>query len=145
MKTSSSEPLAITGYVTPQQFGPFIMPVPAQNSCLREYANLMNFSYNMPQCEHIFSRCYMQLFSTLTSIEPGGNIVMYSFHMMPKDAGKMKNILDIQQQKKLTFHFVLEKKIARTNDELKEMAKVLQVADMIKRNDERRQELRKFL
>jgi sporadic carbohydrate cluster protein (TIGR04323 family) len=145
MKTSSSEPVAITGYVTPQQFGPFIMPVPAQNSCLREYALQMNFSYKMPQCEHIFPRCFMQLFTTLTSAELNSHIAMYSFHMMPKDDQKMKEILAIQKQKSLTFHYVLEKKIARTPDDLKEMSKVLHIADMIKDNDTRRQELRKFL
>lgn len=145
MKTSSSEPAAITGYVTPQQFGPFMMPVPAQNSCLREYAKLMEFSYNMPQCEHIFPNCYMQLFSTLTSAAPDSHIVMYSFHMMPKEPEKMKKLLELQRQKKLTFHFVLEKKILGTAEALIEMAQTLRIADMIKQNDERRQELRKFL
>jgi sporadic carbohydrate cluster protein (TIGR04323 family) len=105
----------------------------------------MNFSYNMPQCEHIFPNCYMQLFSTLTSAEPDSHIIMYSFHMMPKEAGKMKKLLEIQQQKNLTFHFVLEKKVLQSAEEIKAMAKTLRIADIIKRNDERRHELRKFL
>ncbi len=145
MKTSISNITAITGYVTPQQFGPFTMPVPAQNSCLREYANTMGFSYNMPQCEHIFPNCYMQLFSTLTSIAEDGHIVMYSFHMMPKSQKNMDKLLEIQKQKNLTFHYVLEKKIVKTAEEINEMFKILRIAEMIKENNLLREKFKNFI
>ena len=65
----------LIGYVTPRQFGPFSMPVPAQNSCLREYASSNGFSYGLTQCEHIFEGSYVQFFGTLNTVENG----MYNY------------------------------------------------------------------
>lgn len=135
MTTSPSNHLKITGYVTPRQFGPFSMPVPAQNSCLREYAATMNYVYGMPQCEHIFANCYMQLFSTLNSAPEDGHIVMYSFHMMPDSKENLQKLLEIQKQKRLTFHYVLEKKTVSTPEEIREMMRAHTIAKITQQND----------
>jgi len=130
-----SNHITVVGYVTPRQFGPFMMPVPAQNSCLREYAAANDYIYGLPQCEHIFDNCYMQMFSTLNSVPEDGHVVMYSFHMMPKDSKNLGALLEIQKAKRLTLHFVLEKKMLSTADEVMAMIRVLRIADIARNND----------
>ena len=93
MTKSNSDKFKIVGYVTPRPFGPFSMPVPAQNSCLREYVASKDAIYGLPQCENIFPNSYVQLFGTINSIEPGGHVVMYSFHMLPDRPIDLKELI----------------------------------------------------
>lgn len=111
IKLPSNYPKILVGYVTPRTFGQFCMPVPAQNSCLREYAIRNEFVYALPQCEHIFNNSYVQLFGTLNSLEVGGNIVMYSMLMLPEQSSALQKIADILNIKNINIHFVLENKI----------------------------------
>ena len=99
----------IVGYVTPRPFGQFSMPVPAQNSCLREYAKNHGFDYALPQCEHIFDGCFVQLFGTLNECETGGHVVMYSSLMLPERSLDMNKLKSILEEKEITIHTVLEK------------------------------------
>jgi sporadic carbohydrate cluster protein (TIGR04323 family) len=139
MTISPSNRINLTGYVTPRQFGPFIMPVPAQNSCLREYAMSKDYIYGMPQCEHIFPHCFMQLFSTVNSVPEDGHVAMYSFHMMPDKRENIEKLLEIQQTKRLTFHYVLEKKTANSAEEIHAMRRALYIAKITQQNDSLRQ------
>jgi len=125
----------IIGYVTPRPFGPFAMPVPAQNSCLREYAAQMGFTYALPQCEHIFKNCHVQLFGTLNSAPDGGHIVMYSSYMLPDVASDLEKLLEIQRAKNLTFHFVLEKKMMACPEDVRKMLKVRRIAAIARHNN----------
>jgi sporadic carbohydrate cluster protein (TIGR04323 family) len=136
--TTPSPSEKLTGYVTPRRFGPFAMPVPAQNSCLREYAATMGFAYAQPQCEHIFENCYVQLFGTLNGAPAGGHIVMYSFHMLPEVPRDLQKLMEIVQEKKLTLHFVLEKKTLKAQEELREMLKVRRIANIARSNAARK-------
>lgn len=72
----------VFGYVTSRPFGKFIMPVPAQNSCIREYVNKIGGTYILPPLEHKFEACYMQLYSILPKIKSGDILAMYSMEMV---------------------------------------------------------------
>ena len=106
--TSVSDQLI--GYVTPRPFGQFSMPVPAQNSCLREYAKNHGFIYSLPQCEHIFKGCFVQFFGTLNECKPGGHVVMYSSLMLPDKHSDLQMLKSIIIKKNITIHTVLERK-----------------------------------
>jgi sporadic carbohydrate cluster protein (TIGR04323 family) len=41
-------------YATPKPFGGFVMPVPAQNSCMREYVSRQGGSYVLPLLELMY-------------------------------------------------------------------------------------------
>lgn len=56
-------------YATSRPIGQFVIPVPAQNSCLREYAVRNNLEYAMPQLEHKYQNCFMQLYSVIENSE----------------------------------------------------------------------------
>ena len=99
------------------------MPVPAQNTCLRDYANKNKINYSLPQLEHKFDDCYMQLYSTINSALQNDGIVMYSSEMMP-DSNKFKKIMLLIIEKKLSLHFVLENLII---NDLNGMEKILKV------------------
>lgn len=70
--------LKVYGYATSRPFGDFNMPVPAQNTCLREYSTNINAQYVIPQLEHKFENCYMQLWTTIKSMQTGDILAMYS-------------------------------------------------------------------
>ena len=131
--TSTSRTLV--GYVTPRPFGQFYMPVPAQNSCLREYASSKGFTYILPQCEHIFDDCYVQFFGTLNSAVASQAIVVYSSLMLPKRRTDYMKMVEIIVGKNLRIHTVLENYIIQDEKDflrLHEVEKIL----MVTRNGE---------
>jgi sporadic carbohydrate cluster protein (TIGR04323 family) len=135
MQISNSKKNTIVGYVTPRPFGPFAMPVPAQNSCLREYVYALNSVYGLPQCENIFPDSYVQLFGTINQLENGGHLAMYSFHMFPKRESDLAPLMSKITLKSLNIHFVLERKILRNNSHLEELLIYERVAKIAREND----------
>ena len=99
----------IRGYVTSRSFGGLCIPVPAQNSCLRELARSRSVAYGLPPLEHKFENCYMQLFTVLRSANKGDTIAMYSVVMLPINSPKKMDAINaIAIEKNLTLLFVLE-------------------------------------
>jgi sporadic carbohydrate cluster protein (TIGR04323 family) len=93
----------IIGYVTSQPFGGFCMPVPSQNSCLREYANKKNFTYQLPQLEHKYINCFMQLYTTINIAKQYDGIVMYSYEMLPVNS-KLIDLIKLAFNKKSRWY-----------------------------------------
>lgn len=99
----------IRGYVTSRCFGGLCIPVPAQNSCLRELARARSVAYALPPLEHKFENCYMQLFTVLNTADQGDMVAMYSVTMLPINNHKKMNHIDsIAREKDLTLYFILE-------------------------------------
>jgi len=99
----------IRGYVTSRCFGGLSIPVPAQNSCLRELARTRSVAYALPPLEHKFENCHMQLFTVLTNAEQGDIVAMYSVAMLPIHNREKMSIIDsVANERGLAFCFVLE-------------------------------------
>ena len=96
------------GYVTSRPFGGFVMPVPAQNACMREYVRQREGLYVPPQLEHKFENCFMQFFGTLRGSKNEDTIVMYSLEIIIHAYEKLSPSINIAFQKKIKFCFVLE-------------------------------------
>ena len=96
------------GYVTSRSFGPIMMPVPAQNSCLREYVNRRGGNYILPALESNYANCYHQLFGTIKTIKENSVLIMYSILMLPDEEKKRKKIYDLASSKNMNFAFVME-------------------------------------
>ena len=101
----------VFGYVTSRSFNGLTIPVPAQNSCLREYADSQNCLYVLPPLEHYFKNCYMQLNTVINNIEEGDIIAMYSAGMLPESIGKSKKLINKIQSRKGALYVILESKI----------------------------------
>lgn len=95
------------GYVTSREFGGMKIPVPAQNSCLREYVTQRGGSYILPHLESCFENCFHQLFGLMDELEQGDTILMYSVSMLPKGQ-KLNQFLRKCKKNKLKLAFVLE-------------------------------------
>ena len=67
--------MRVLGYVTSRSFQGLTIPVPAQNSCLREFAKAQKLVYVLPPLEHYFQNCYMQLFTLVKSLKEGDIIL----------------------------------------------------------------------
>ena len=83
------------------------IPVPAQNSCLREYVRNNNGVFILPVLESSFPNCFHQLFGLLEKLENSDNIIMYSLMMLPIKE-KLNYFLEKCLKKKITLYFVLE-------------------------------------
>lgn len=83
------------------------IPVPAQNSCIREYVSQKNGTYILPNLESSFENCFHQLFEALNVLNNGDKIVMYSLTMLPS-GDKLETFIDKCKQKKIGLEFVLE-------------------------------------
>jgi len=122
----------IYGYATSRPFGPFIMPVPAQNSCMREYASRNQYQYIPPQLEHKFFNCYMQLFGTIRRTPISGDIVMYSAEiLMDASSDKLLKLANKIFEKEITLHFVLENIAVNTLEDLRKLQHRYKVKKMI--------------
>ena len=111
----------VFGYVTSRSFNGLTIPVPAQNSCLREYAYSQNKIYVLPPLEHNFKDCYMQLYSVLNQLEDSDTIVMYSVGMMPNSSKRCKEIIELIKKKNSYIYFVLEAKLIQSWVEIKNL------------------------
>ena len=83
------------------------IPVPAQNSCLREYVSRNGGSYILPNLESSFDNCFHQLFGAAHNISSGDLIVMYSLTMLPEGL-KLDRFLGDCRIKGIGLAFVLE-------------------------------------
>ena len=88
-------------------FGGISMPVPAQNSCIREFINNKQGGYILPALESHFDNCYHQLFNIAHTTQSGQSIIMYSLSMMPNEK-KLDMLLSICNERQISFTFVLE-------------------------------------
>ena len=95
------------GYVTCRTFGGISMPVPAQNSCIREFIKNRQGDYILPALESHFDNCYHQLFNLASIVPSGQSIIMYSLSMMPSEK-KLDMLLSSCGKREISFAFVLE-------------------------------------
>lgn len=106
------------GYVASRPFGRMIVPVPAQNSCIREYVSKRKGIYILPPLESYYEHCYHQLFGLLAELPFGGTIVMYSLSILPiADSVRMSKIKSFSINKNLKYAFVLENFECRLSDD----------------------------
>ena len=102
--------MRLLGYVTSRSFQGLSIPVPAQNSCLREYAASNKLDYVLPPLELNFENCYMQLFTLVKSLKEGDIIGMYSAAMLPKSDKKLNFLFDEINKKNNSIFCILEQK-----------------------------------
>ena len=127
---------SIVGYVTPRQFGQFNMPVPAQNSCLREYASANGFAYALPQCEHIYDDCYVQFFGTLMSLPENHHMVIYSILMLPEREADIEALCQVLESKSISIHTVLEKIVVRGRADIERQKQLGAIRSIIRINSD---------
>jgi sporadic carbohydrate cluster protein (TIGR04323 family) len=83
------------------------IPVPAQNSSLREYVTQKEGTYLLPNLESSFDNCFHQLFDAINTASAGSAIIMYSLTMLP-DGAKLAKLLSECKLQGITLTFVLE-------------------------------------
>ena len=113
--------MRLIGYVTSRTFQGLTIPVPAQNSCLREYAKANQLIYVLPPLEHYFENCYMQLFTALESLEERDILGIYSAAMLPFNNKKLRKVFDFIERKKCSIYCVLETKRINNYNEAKKI------------------------
>ena len=84
------------------------MPVPAQNSCLREYVARNKGRFILPFGESNFPNCYHQLFGLVNEMEKASFLIMYSVLMLPEKLEKREAIYSKLKEKTVKICFVLE-------------------------------------
>ena len=67
-------------YVTTRNMGDIFLPVPAQNSVLRELANRLDLNYILPRVEHFYEGSFIELNTLLKIADKKSIIGMYSFY-----------------------------------------------------------------
>ncbi len=95
-------------YVTTRKMGDIFLPVPAQNSVLRESAKRLDSKYVLPRVEHFYEDSFIELNTLLKTAENKSIIGMYSFLMLPLDIEKLKKINNLLTKKNLRIFFALE-------------------------------------
>ena len=108
-------------YVTSRNMGDIFLPVPAQNSVLREAAIRLNMQYVLPRAEHFFNDSYIELNTLLETSLENSLIGMYSFLMLPLDLSKLIKISEKLKNRKLKIYFALENSFFEDLDDIKHL------------------------
>ena len=106
-------------YVTTRKMGDIFLPVPAQNSVLRELATRLKLNYILPRVEHFYEDSFIELNTILKTAEKGSIIGMYSFLMLPLDITKLKNINNLLAKRNLRIFFALENRFFENTCDIK--------------------------
>lgn len=123
--------MRLLGYVTSRKFSNFVMPVPAQNACLREYASSIKAEYVLPPLEHYFKNCYMQLFTALNNMKNGDILGLYSVSMLPYNKDKLQDIFDIIDKNKGYIYCILEAKKLNNFEDTKKLLYSYKIRDYL--------------
>jgi sporadic carbohydrate cluster protein (TIGR04323 family) len=118
-------------YATPKPFGGFVIPVPAQNSCMREYVTRQGGSYVLPLLELMYENCHLQLFRLLENVPTNSQLCAYSVSMFPRDLDKLNKIDLILTDKNLQFHFVFERLIIKSINEMNNIFNIEKISNLI--------------
>ena len=124
------------GYTTSRPFGGFVMPVPAQNACMREYVRRREGIYVPPQLEHKFENCFMQFFGTLRASNQEEHIIMYSLEMIIHENKKLSPFMNEAFKKNVIFNFVLENLEISTYTHFEYYTRSLVIRSLIIKEDE---------
>ena len=119
------------GYVTVRPFGNMTIPVPVQNLLLRNYVE-QGRQLRLAAQQHKFNNCFMQLYSTLDTVEQDGHVVLSSSNMLPENVGMRSELGSIALKKSISLHFVLENKVVSSEagyNDLNESMKLLRFVD----------------
>jgi len=122
-----------------------MMPVPAQNSCMREYVAKRGGYFLLPQVELKFENCYIQLCGTLLGASKGDTVLMYSFEMFYEAIPKISGEVNSAIAKGISFAFVLENYEIRTIDEFKQKVWTRKLRDLTCSDDRVLSYVRDFL
>ena len=106
-------------YVTSRNMGDIFLPVPAQNSVLREASNRLGTQYVLPRVEHFYKDSFIELNTILDSCLQNSIIGMYSFLMLPLNLSKLSKISNKLKSKNLKIYFVLENCFFKDLDDIK--------------------------
>ena len=106
-------------YVTTRKMGDIFLPVPAQNSVLREIARRLDLNYILPRVEHFYENSFIELNTLLKQAEKESIIGMYSFLMLPLDIKKLKNINELLAERNLRIFFALENRFFENIEDIK--------------------------
>ena len=106
-------------YVTTRKMGDIFLPVPAQNSVLRELAVRLELNYILPRVEHFYEDSFIELNTLLKMAENGSIIGMYSFLMLPLDITKLKKINNLLAKRNLRIFFALENRFFENTYDIK--------------------------
>ena len=106
-------------YVTSRNMGDIFLPVPAQNSVLREASNRLGTQYVLPRVEHFYKDSFIELNTILDTCFKSSIIGMYSFLMLPLNLSKLSKISKRLKSKNLKIYFVLENCFFKDLDDIK--------------------------
>ena len=98
----------LQGYVTVRKFNGFTLPVPLQNSVLRDYCKNKNATYALPLCEMQFDGCFLQLNATVDAASNNHGITMCSLYMLPESEKLRHKFFNALIAKGSEAHFVFE-------------------------------------
>ena len=121
------------GYVTSRKIGPMMIPVPTQNSALREFVQRKCGIYILPSLESRYINCFHQLFGLIQSVPTFGSVVMYSVLMLPR-GDKLKKLQKISNTKEISFGFALENVYSELNDIVLDEIKTYNLQNYVSRS-----------
>ena len=109
----------LVGYVTNNEFNEKIIPIPFQNTILRNYCKDNNFSYVLPYNETIFKNSFSQLITLINKVDNNTAIIACSIFMLPHKIENLKIIVNLLQKKNTYIYFIYENIFLKNKNDLK--------------------------
>ena len=112
------------GYCTPNPFGSYSIPAPAQNIIFRDYANKHNLLFKLSVNELIFKNCYLHLFSLLDELSKHEGVFMCSLFVLPNDQELREHIYNKFIDNNSELHLILENLVLKTKEDSEYIEKI---------------------
>ncbi len=98
---------------------------------MREYVTRQGGSYVLPLLELMYENCHLQLFRLLENVPTNSQLCAYSVSMFPRDLDKLNKIDLILTDKNLQFHFVFERLIIKSINEMNNIFNIEKISNLI--------------
>ena len=115
------------GYCTPNRFGEYKIPIPAQNIIYRDYCKKHNFNFSLSRNELFFKESYIIQNEILKELDQIDGILMCSFFMLPKNEIKAEKFLNNLIELKSEIHFVLESVIIKNHKDVENLKEIIKL------------------
>jgi sporadic carbohydrate cluster protein (TIGR04323 family) len=121
------------GYVTSRQFGGYSVPVPIQSLVLREYCGRKNFRYVLPVNENTFPHSYLVLEGLAQDLDGFGGILLFSMHMLPRNAERRRELYALVLNQGCSMHFVFENLVVASAEDADRLEELLQLSQAVEK------------
>ena len=128
----SNKKIVLRGYATPRKFGPYFLPIPAQNQLYRSYALQLGGVFALSVNEFAYDECFLTLDGLINQAERDDHFVFCSLAMLPDHPAMKIEYLTRMVSKQCVLHFIFERVVVSTQSDIQKLVCIWKVKNIVR-------------